>query len=328
MMSLSLAKRVAAGLLVILFGGPGAAGAQAPKVEELVVTGERTGPGMWHVQRGRGQLWILGSLSPLPRGITWRSREVEHILGHTNQVLVQEPFEIGVTRILWTFLTRRDLFLIHGGKRLRDVLPPATYARFDRQRAQVTDDPRKWERYRPIMAAALLQREAFHKVNLSLRLDIGASLRLLARQHYVRLEEVDTARFGDMLAALKTLPDSTENTCLDASLTTLESGLPRLIERAGAWADGNVERLAALPEPPAVDACREALEQAQGAGAMIGRLRQTWLATLKKYLDNGSTTIAVINLDLVLEPGGLLEILRSEGYEVEGPTAAARQQSP
>ena len=85
------------------------AGAQAQgqpqALEEIVVTGERTGPGLWHVQHGDAQVWILGSMSPLPKGITWRSKQVEQVLGATSQVLVQKPFEIGIARILWLLLT-------------------------------------------------------------------------------------------------------------------------------------------------------------------------------------------------------------------------------
>ena len=58
---------------------------QPPQVlDDVVVTGERTGPGMWHVRSGAGQLWILGSMSPLPKGITWRSTQVEQVLGGAN----------------------------------------------------------------------------------------------------------------------------------------------------------------------------------------------------------------------------------------------------
>ena len=70
------------------------------QLQELVVTGERTGPGLWHVHKGAAHVWILGSISPLPRGITWRSTQVERLLASTNEVLVPKPLEIGIVRIL------------------------------------------------------------------------------------------------------------------------------------------------------------------------------------------------------------------------------------
>jgi len=312
---------VSACLLVGCFfaGATCRAGQTQPALDEIVVTAERAGPGMWHVHRGAANVWILGSISPLPRDITWRSRQVEQVLESTSQVLVQKPLEISVPRILWMLIADRKYLMVGGGKKLKDVLPPELHARFAAQRSKVTDDADKWERYRPIIAVAFLQQAAFHQVNLSMRLDLGAALRALAKKHGVRIEEIKVAGVSDMLEALKTMPAATERTCVEASLTTIESGLPRLVERAQAWAGGNVDRIENLPELKEVDACRTALDAGKGALDVIGRIRQTWLQNIEKYLRSAGTTIAVINLDMLLERGGLLDELRAKGYEIDAP---------
>jgi uncharacterized protein YbaP (TraB family) len=288
-------------------------------MEELVVAGERPGPGMWHVHRGTAQLWILGSMSPLPKDITWRSKQVEQVLDSTNQVLVQKPFEIGIARILWLLITERSVLMLTGGKRLKDTLPAELHARFAVQRAKYTDDPNKWERFRPLIAAAFLQQAAFHRVGLSTRLDLGAAMRALAKKHRVRVEEIKIAGVSDVMDALKTLPPATENVCVAASLTTIESDLPRLLDRAQAWASGNIERIDKLREPAEVDACRAALDAGAGAADLIDRMRRTWLGTFEKYLQDGGVTVAVVNIDMLLERGGLLDELRAKGYEVDAP---------
>lgn len=288
-------------------------------LDELVVTGERTGPGMWHVHSGAGQLWVLGSMSPLPKGITWRSKQVEQILAGTSHVLIQKPFEIGIARILWLLITERHLLLVGGGKRLRDVLPADLHERFAAQRAKLNDDPNKWERFRPLVAAAFLEQAAFHKVGLSTRLDLGAAVRKLADKQDVPVEEIKIAGVGDVLEAMKTLPRATENACVAASLATIESDLPRLVDRAEAWANGNVERIESLPEPREVGACRAALDEGIGAAELIARIRRTWMAAFEKHLQAGGVTIAVVNIDLLLERGGLLDELRAKGYTVDPP---------
>jgi uncharacterized protein YbaP (TraB family) len=288
-------------------------------LDEIVVTGERAGPGMWHVHHDGADVWLLGTLSPLPRGITWRSRQVEGVLETASQVLVQKPFEISIPRILWVLLTERSLVLETHGKRLKDVLPPGLHERFAALRRKYSDDPEKWEHYRPIVAAAFLQQAAFHQVGLSMRMDLGAAVRVLAKTKHVRVEEVKIAAVGDMLDALKTMAPATENICVDASLVTMESALPRLIERAQAWADGNIERLQSLPVPKEVDACRDALEGGRGALDIIALMRRSWLASIGKSLQGTGTTIAVVNLDLMLEPGGLLDQLHTAGYQIEVP---------
>ena len=93
------------------------------RLDEIVVTGERAGPGLWHVYRGAAQLWIFGTVSPLPKDMTWRSTQLEKILDGTNQVLVAKPFEIGIARALWLLVTQRDLLMVGHGKRLVNVMP-------------------------------------------------------------------------------------------------------------------------------------------------------------------------------------------------------------
>jgi uncharacterized protein YbaP (TraB family) len=310
---------VAASLLTGCLAAAACRADQLPPVDEIVVTAERAGPGMWHVHRGAANVWILASISPLPRDITWRSRQVEIVLESTSQVLVQKPLEISIPRILWMLIADRKFLMVGGGKRLKDVLPPDLHARFAAQRSNVGEDADKWERYRPIIAAAFLQQAAFHQVNLSMRLDLGAALRTLAKKHGVRVEEIKVAGVSDMLEALKTMPAATERTCVEASLSTIESGLARLVDRAQAWAVGNVERIENLPELKDVDACRSALDAGKGALDVIGRIRQTWLENIEKYLRSAGTTIAVVNLDMLLERGGLLDQLRAKGYEVDAP---------
>ena len=288
-------------------------------MDDVVVTSERPGPGMWHVHRGGAHVWILGSMSPLPKGITWRSNQVEQVLNGTSHVLVQKPFEIGIARILWLLITERNVLMVRGGKRLKDVLPADLHERFAVQRAKYTEDPDKWERFRPLIAAAFLQQAAFHQAGLSTRLDLGAAMRTLAKKYRVPVEEIKIAGVGDVMEALKTLPPSTENTCVAASLVTIERDLPRLLDRAQAWASGNVERIEKLREPAEVDACRAALDTGVGAADLIARMRSTWLGAIETQLENGGVTVAVVNMDMLLEPGGLLDELRAKKYEVDAP---------
>jgi uncharacterized protein YbaP (TraB family) len=311
---------IGASLLAGSWPGAVAVGAESPaQLDELVVTGERTGPGLWHVHRGGAQMWVLGSISPLPKGITWRATEVEKVLASTDRVLVPKPLEIGIVRILWLLVTERRLIMVRGGKRLRDVLPPDLRARFALDRSKYTSDADKWEHFRPIVAAAFLQQAAFHQAGLSARIDLGAAVRGLAKKHDVRVEEVKIAGVGDVLEALKSMPPATENTCVQASLATVEKDLPRLMDRARAWSTGNVERIESLPEPAEVAACLAALDSGAAAGDLVGRVRSAWLASMEKYLQAGGTTLAVVNMDLLLGRGGLLDVLRAQGYEVEGP---------
>ena len=115
------------------------------------------------------------------------------------------------------------------------------------------------------------------------------------------------------------MPPATENACVQASLVTVEKDLPRLVDRAQAWATGNIELIQNLHEPSEVDACRAALDAGSGAADLIAQVRHTWLDTMESYLHHGGVTVAVVNMDMLLEKGGLLDELRAKGYDIEAP---------
>ena len=53
---------------------------EAETVEEVLVAGERAGPGLWKVRKGDHTLFLLATITPAPKKIEWRSREVESVL--------------------------------------------------------------------------------------------------------------------------------------------------------------------------------------------------------------------------------------------------------
>ena len=324
-----LAVRCAAALLIAAAAGAAAQtppsapktqpSAAADVLDTVIVSGEQPGPGLWHVHRGGAHLWILGTVSPLPKDMTWRTGQVETVLDGAGEVLMAKPFEIGIARVLWLLITERDLFMVRGGKRLRDVLPADLYARFAAQRAKYTSDAAKWERFRPFIAMAFLQEAALHRVGLSTRLDIGSEVRKLAHKHHVRVAEIKIAGIHDVLDALKTVQPATENKCVAAGLATVESGLPRLVDRARAWATGDVERMQSLPEAAEMGDCRSALLTDAGAGDLIAQVRRSWFDALQQRLLSGGVTLAVLNMDMLLEQGGVLDQLRARGFDFEAP---------
>ncbi len=296
-----------------------AADAPPDVLDEIVVTGERSGPEMWHVRRGDAQLWILGSLAPLPRGITWRSRQAEQVMQSANVVLVTKPLGISFAHAVWIFLTHHDLMTVSGGRKLKDVLPPDLYQRFATQRAKYTSESGKWERFRPIIAAAFLEETAMHQAGLSTRIDLGAAVRGLADKHNVPIEEVKIAGVRDILDTLKTVPPATENKCLAAALSTTESGLPRLALRASAWTRGDIDAMQQLPDSAEDIGCHAALVTDAGSADLLAQVEQAWLKAIDERVVGRQVVMAVVNIDLLLEHGGLLDTLRERGYSVEAP---------
>ena len=295
-----------------------AAVAPARSADEIIVSAPRLGPRLWYVQHDAARLWILGTVSPLPVGARWRAGEVERLLGEADAVLAAKPMEISLRRVLWILIAQRDLVVIKDGRKLEDVLSPELYARFAVQRAKYGLGKEKWERYRPIVAGALLEDAAMQKHGLSERLDVSLAVRHLARNHHVRIEEVKIPGAPDLLGALKSVSPDAESRCLTAILGTVESGLPLLAQRADAWSSGDLERMQGLPESTE-QSCGAALGAEKGAAGVLAQIHRRWLEALEAHLRGSALTIAVLDVGLLLGPGGLLDALRADGYAVAAP---------
>jgi uncharacterized protein YbaP (TraB family) len=294
-----------------------AAAADTSPLEEVVVTGEQPGPQLWHVHRDRGELWLFGTVEPLPKKITWRARQLDEVLTHTDVLVTVKPVHVGLARIVWIMLTKRSLFTMPKGKKLKDALPPDLYARFDHQRSLYTRDRDKWENYRPIIATLQLAGSAFEKAGLSDQLDVDEEVRKLARKHRVRFEELEVGRVQDILDILKNLPPATETRCVAATLSVIESHLPNYVARANAWATGDIEALKRLSNEPEIESCFDALQSDKTAEEMATRAGHEWDDTLRRHLDRGERSLAISSVRSILKEGGDLDRLRQEGYTVD-----------
>jgi uncharacterized protein YbaP (TraB family) len=122
----------------------------------------------------------------------------------------------------------------------------------------------------------------------------------------------------DLLEALKSVSPDVENRCVAAILDAVEKDIPLLADRARAWSSGDLERISALPES-LESICGALMSADTRAGEVLARIHHQWLEALEGHLQRGGLTIAVIDVDWLLGPGGLLEALRGDGYAVEAP---------
>ena len=196
-------------------------------IEEIQVSGERPGPGLWKVRRGENTVYVLGTTSPLPRKMKFRSRELERVLSEAGLFIPTRPsvdVKAGPFRLIGLYRDWRKLRLNPGGVGLDAVLPPELYARFREARLRYAPRNRKLEELRPLIAAGDLYRAAIESVGLDIDSDVSDEVRRLARRAKVPVWEAEQ-RIDDpraLLAEIGRVSPSAEQACLATTLTRIE----------------------------------------------------------------------------------------------------------
>src|SRR5690242_850157 len=102
-------------------------------MQEVVISGEHEGPRMWKVHKGDHVLWILGTVTPLPKKMIWQSDAVEAVLQQSQEVVPAWPaFGIGANpfTMLRVWIQWRSMQKSPDRMNLQQVLPQPLYARF------------------------------------------------------------------------------------------------------------------------------------------------------------------------------------------------------
>jgi uncharacterized protein YbaP (TraB family) len=315
-------------LLVLINGSSPAAYPQTPQAQETpieeVVVGAHSGPRMWKVTSGDHVLWVLGTVTPLPKRVTWESSSVVAVLKESQEVVPGLPsFGIGWNPITMVRVYVEWLRLQKSPEKekLQQVLPPPLYARFEALKARFAPDDRKLEEMRPMIAAERLLEKTLSSQGLTFHNEVQKTVLDLARHQGVKIhqDKLKVSDPVDVLRDVRAASRAEEISCLDAVVTRLETDLPNMRTRASAWALGDVDTLRKLPHNDDRTACIAAVATSDRVKNLIDRTLDDWMETVQDSLVRNRATLAVQTMDRLLGDKGALEQLRQKGYTVEGP---------
>jgi len=291
---------------------------------QVVISGRYAGPRLWRVSQDEHVLWVLGTVTPLPRRMVWQTGDLQGLLRQTQEVIPAwpavgigfHPFTAVHLYALW-----REAQTNPDHRPLKEVVPAALYARFTALRLRFAPNDRRIERLRPILAARRLYDEALAASDLTSRNDIQRTVLELARKERVAVRK-DKLLVKDPVGVMRDLthiPQSAEVACLQSVVERLETDLGPMQARARAWALGDVALLRRLPHVDNRATCLDAVSGSTRVRALVAQAEQDWLTAAQQALAENRTTLAMQSMDRLLGPDGTLETLRRMGYRVEGP---------
>jgi uncharacterized protein YbaP (TraB family) len=292
-------------------------------IEEITVIGRYPGPPLWKVMSGDHTLWIFGDLTPVPKGLTWDPRNAERVVERAHAVIgpmrVRAP-TYNPVKIFRALRTVRRLARNPDGATLADVLPPNLYARFDALRDRHMPGDERVERLRPALAVLRLHAAALDDTGLTTSTGVMKTIeRLMKRSDAEEADANVETEAATVLSDIEKVTREAELTCFATVLTTLETDLDGMKERAEAWAVGDVDALQRFDYPDAQGDCVEMLFSSSGLKDLGDELFATWLREAERALAMHGTSFSVLPMRELVAADGLLAQLAARGYTVTAP---------
>lgn len=297
----------------------------------VVVSGALPGPGMWKVSRDGHVMYVLGTVSPLPKRMEWISRDVEQVLAQADEVVLGPSYQVdtdvgffGKLALLPSLIGVRKN---PGDKKLQEVVPAESYARWLVLKQRYIGRDNDTEKMRPIFAANELYQAAIDDHGLTGKRIVWPVVEAAIEKHDIKLTKPQVkVTIKDPKAAMKEFRAASVDdlVCFDKMLANLETDANRMAERANAWAVGDVDALRALPLGDQYQACQNALlqtsvAQKRGIGNAETEVRQAWLTAAESAIANNSVSFAMLPMSEVLKHDGYLAALQAKGYSIEAP---------
>jgi uncharacterized protein YbaP (TraB family) len=294
------------------------------EIEEVTIVGEAAGPGLWKVRNGDNTLYLLGTLSPLPKKMAWRSREVENVLSRAKQVIPARSdvdANIGPIKAVQLYMQYRSLRGNEDKQSLEDVLPADVFQRFETLRLKYAPLERDMLKRRPLIAAGELWREALSRAGLTGRNDVSRQVEKLAKSRKVPIV-MPTIVIDDpkgTLAEVGKIPRDAELACIRSTLSRMESDLDAARRKAEAWAVGDIDALRSPNASEQREACWSALQQSPKIAGIRQQFEDGWFRLAVEAIESHDVALAVVPIDELFGRNGVIARMKARGYSVDEP---------
>jgi uncharacterized protein YbaP (TraB family) len=293
-------------------------------IEEITVVGRYPGPPLWRVTSGERTLWIFGQLMPVPKGLDWDPRNAERVLDRAGGV-IGGPRVSAMTfnpiRMFRLYRAARRLARLPEGTTLADQMPAELYARYTALRARhLPKDDEDDEELRPALAALRLYGAALDDTGLTMDSDVGKKIaRKMRRSEADEAEVLVETEPETVLEELAKITPAAEIACFASIMTSIETDLEGMKERANAWAIGDVEALKRFDYPDSQGNCLAMLFSVGGLAELRDTLYGQWLSEAESALETYDTSFSVLPMRDLVAADGLLAQLAARGYTVTAP---------
>ena len=285
-------------------------------VEVVVVTPDHAGPAMWHIVKGQSEVWIVPTVSPVPKDLQWDSTYIQSLLKTAKGVILPPRASLGLFEGMWFWITGGlDVLKQPDGVKLETTLPAPLKARFVAAYTRLGQDADHYEDWLGGVAALQLEGDYYKAANLTPN-GPEKTIKSLASRAGVAAHATANYAAMDIVKDVPKMSAAAHLACLNWALEDIDAFSAHAAAAANAWAKGDVAAMKAHYSETKLDAC---LAQ----NAAYTRLRETanrdMTNAILSVLNRPGMTLAVMPMGFFLRKGGVLERLEAAGVTVTGP---------
>jgi len=284
-------------------------------VEIVVVHGRFEGPAFWHVAKDGADVWIMGTLNPLPEGLYWNENRLKLTITGARQVILPPVPDYGFVSTIWFALTRGGTMKLADGAKLDDVLPDDLRERFQAVRTAIGVPPDRYQRYKPVVAAVMLLND-FDKASKLLKNAWTPTVEDLAREAHVKIRPISELGVIPLFREMLDLPEPAGLNCFAGALRDIDNRRLHAVPAGEAWATGDI---AGIKAHYLVSSTGKCIFDALGTDRVQVRAVDEVMAAINDALAMPGKTVMLVDIGVLLRRRGVVEKLRTAGLRVEGP---------
>jgi len=272
------------------------------------------GPALWRVTKGPSEVIILGGLTPLPHMLEWNTLRMEHALNGADALYLQPRPKLGALEVIGLAFNKGALQLPRG-QTLDKSLPPKERARLLNLLANIHKKPADYARWKPAIAGLLLIADFRRAAGLSDGKP-GTTVMHMANDAHVPVRYVGDFDLGPYIKTAATLSQAANLACFDAAMDDIDQESAHGREAASAWANADLKTVGETYKVSVLDRCLLQLPSVQG---LLEKGTQQGVTTIETAMITPGKSVAVIDLNFLLRPNGILDRLKADGATISIP---------
>jgi hypothetical protein len=280
------------------------------QVEDIVVTGHKSGVPMWTVRSDTNAIVLVGAIGGVskttkwnPEALTAALRKADRVMFPTMHAVTASPFSL----IGW-------LAKYNAMGSLPKTQSLGQFASAEEMRRLEALSARKmvrgdFARRHPLHLSRDLQDRA--KGDIEYGNSVGTYVQKAVKKYDLTMVPIRKSKAKPIVKDLFASSPAEHLPCLSASIAMAEAGPAAVQARSDAWAARRVAEVLRSPAHGADARCWPSEALGDDEGELTDEFRQ--------LLSEPQVTVAVVGLELLAADGAVLDRLQAAGYDIQGP---------